>query len=143
MSTLWVRHSPTGVTTARTSVLAAFRAAGVVEDGAQDAALIASELVGNSVRHAAALPSGQLSLDWTLEPHGYLLSVTDGGAATGTAITAQALDPGHTGGRGLLIVSTLARAWGVWASAGSTTVWAQVDAESVVSPSGRQPAHHP
>lgn len=143
MSTLWVRHAPTGVTTARTSVLAAFQDAGIAEDAAQDAALIASELVGNSVRHAAALPSGQLSLDWTCEPRGYLLSVTDGGAATGTVITAQALDPSHTGGRGLLIVSALARVWGVSASVGSTTVWAQVDAEWAFSPSGRQPAHHP
>lgn len=124
-------------------MLAAFQVAGIAGDAAHDAALITSELVGNSVRHAAALPSGHLSLDWAFEPRGYLLSVTDGCAATGTVTTAQALDPRHTGGRGLLIVSALARVWGVSASVGSTTVWAQVDAESALSPSGRQPAHHP
>src|SRR4051794_33030561 len=82
MSTLWLRHAPGSAAVARRRVLAAFGAAGVAGEPAQDAALIVSELVGNAVRHAAPLPSGQLAVRWSVDRHGYSVSVTDGGAST-------------------------------------------------------------
>ena len=150
MSTLWVRHASSSAAVARRSVLAAFDAAGLPTEQALDAALIASELVGNAVRHAAPLPSGQLAVNWSVDSDGYQISVTDGGAAdAATPGAADAAAPGATDadaatpaatrpeiaarqagshdidGRGLRIVAELCDDWGVSAQAGATTVWAR------------------
>ncbi len=130
MSTLWVRHASSSAAIARRSVLAAFGDAGLTGEPALDAALIASELVGNAVRHAAPLPSGQLAVSWSLDADGYQISVTDGGSGTagnsGTGISARQADSQDTCGRGLQIVAELADSWGVAAGHdGATTVWAR------------------
>ncbi|MDQ2836102.1 MAG: ATP-binding protein [Actinomycetota bacterium] len=123
MSTLWVRHAPSSAAVARKGVQVAFQKAGLSADDAYDAALIASELVGNSVRHAAPLPSGHLAIEWTLDEHGYLLSVTDGGGEHD--IAERAADGHAVGGRGLMIVAALSRSWGVAVGKDTTTVWAR------------------
>jgi anti-sigma regulatory factor (Ser/Thr protein kinase) len=112
---------------ARRSVLAAFDAAGLTAEQALDAALIASELVGNAVRHAAPLPSGQLAVSWSRDPDGYRISVTDGGVpgTAGPQISARQAGSRDPGGRGLQIVAELSDDWGVAAEAGATTVWAR------------------
>lgn len=127
MSTLWVRHASGSAAIARRSVLAAFGDAGVTGEPALDAALIASELVGNAVRHAAPLPSGQLAVSWSLGDEGYQISVTDGGTDNSAAdISARQPDGRDTCGRGLQIVAALADTWGVAAEDdGATTVWAR------------------
>ena len=151
MSTLWVRHASSSAAVARRSVLAAFGAAGLPTEQALDAALIASELVGNAVRHAAPLPSGQLAVNWSVDSDGYQISVTDGGATAATpGATDAAADTTAPGaadttapvsarpeiaarqagshdidGRGLRIVAELCDDWGVSAQAGATTVWAR------------------
>ena len=150
MSTMWVRHASSSAALARRSVLAAFDAAGLSTEQALDAALIASELVGNAVRHAAPLPSGHLALSWSLDPGGYSISVTDGGAVHSPATIAVRQAGSHdTAGRGLRIVAELSDAWGVATEAGSTTVWARAGAAGATEPAAplavadRQPAHHP
>jgi anti-sigma regulatory factor (Ser/Thr protein kinase) len=127
VSILWVRHASGSAAVARRSVLAAFDDAGLTGDRALDAALIASELVGNAVRHAAPLPSGQLAVSWSVDSEGYQISVTDGGAAGSTAprISASRACPQDTRGRGLRIVAELSDDWGVAAEDGATTVWAR------------------
>lgn len=148
MSTLWVRHASSSAAIARRQVLAAFDDAGVTGEHALDAALIASELVGNAVRHAAPLPSGKLAVSWVLDSDGYQISVTDGGspandsAANGSAangspvsdtaagdepagISVRHAGPQDTTGRGLRIVAELCDIWGVADEAGATTVWAR------------------
>jgi anti-sigma regulatory factor (Ser/Thr protein kinase) len=127
VSTLWVRHASSSAALARRSVLAAFDAAGLTTEQALDAALIASELVGNAVRHAAPLSSGQLAVNWSVNSDGYRISVTDGGVP-GTArpaISARQAGSHDAHGRGLQIVAELADDWGVAAQAGATTVWAR------------------
>ncbi|MGI8666098.1 MAG: ATP-binding protein [Jatrophihabitans sp.] len=140
MSTLWVKHAPASAAVARKSVQAAFHRAGLSSDDAFDAALITSELVGNAVRHAAALPSGHLAIEWSLEPEGYLISVTDGGSQQPvTRRIAQARD---INGRGLMIVDALSRSWGVRTDPDSTTVWARGTFQQAGSRSTElQPAH--
>jgi serine/threonine-protein kinase RsbW len=112
---------------ARRSVLEAFDAAGLTTERALDAALIASELIGNAVRHASPLPAGQLVLRWSVNSDGYQISVTDGGVP-GTprpAISTRHAGSHDAHGRGLRIVAELCDDWGVAARAGATTVWAR------------------
>jgi serine/threonine-protein kinase RsbW len=121
--TLWVRHAPASASIVRRSVSAALQEAGVCESDASDAALIASELVANAVRHAPALPSGHLVVDWSLTSESYTIAITDGGAVDKLSIPeTSAWD---TSGRGLSIVAAVSDAWGVTQGEGSTTVWAR------------------
>jgi anti-sigma regulatory factor (Ser/Thr protein kinase) len=137
VSTMWVRYAPSSAAVARRSVLAAFGEAGLTEDLALDAALIASELIGNAVRHAAPLPSGHLALSWSVNPAGYSISVTDGGAPSPAADIAARQAGGHEAtGRGLQIVAELSENWGVATGSGATTVWAR-------GPGRAAPPHQP
>jgi anti-sigma regulatory factor (Ser/Thr protein kinase) len=123
VATLWVRHAPTSASIVRRSVCAALCKAGTSEDEAMDAALIASELVGNAVRHAPALPSGHLAVEWRIERPGYLIAVTDGGGVH--EVSVKQADVWSTSGRGLAIVAAVADDWGVSRASGTTTVWAR------------------
>lgn len=124
MATLWLRHAPASAAVARRSVAAAFQKAGMSADQAYDAALIASELVGNAVRHGSPLPSGHLAVEWTLSGEDYTISVTDGGTSA-TEIRPREADNLDVGGRGLMIIAALCQDWGVARTPGSTTVWAR------------------
>jgi len=123
VASLSLRHSPASAATARRSVASAFQRAGLTADQAFDAALIASELVGNAVRHGLPLPSGQITVQWTLEADSYYIAVTDGGNAS--RVAPQTAEPHSTNGRGLMIVAALSRDWGVYHEGNATTVWAR------------------
>jgi anti-sigma regulatory factor (Ser/Thr protein kinase) len=112
-SVMAVPHGPGGVRTARQRMRADLRACGAGETTVEDAVLVLSELLSNAYRHARPLGSGgSVRAAWRCEPAGDLtISVTDGGGPTrpraGTpSVTAR-------GGRGLAIITTLARDWGV------------------------------
>ncbi|MDQ1464822.1 MAG: hypothetical protein QOC73_1763 [Actinomycetota bacterium] len=90
----------------------------------EEVALVASELLGNAVRHARALDDGQLVIDWGVGEYGVEIAVTDGGGSTRPVVTEPA--PTEISGRGLSIVATLAARWGVEQHGSSTTVWAIV-----------------
>ena len=125
MSILTVRHTPSSASIVRQAVQSAFLGSGTSEEDAFDAALIASELVSNAVRHAVALPSGQLAVEWLLDADGYRISVTDGGSPH--RVSSRVADARDLSGRGLTIVAALAEDWGVSTGIGSaqTTVWAR------------------
>ena len=91
--------------------MTAFQEAGLSADQASDAALVASELVANAVRHGRPLPSGDITIEWTLSANGYYLAVTDGGNSP--SVTPRAADIRDTNGRGLMIVAALSQEWGV------------------------------
>jgi serine/threonine-protein kinase RsbW len=90
----------------------------------EEVALVASELLGNAVRHARALEDGQLTIAWGVGDYGVEIAVTDGGGPT--APVPRDASPTETHGRGLSIVATLAARWGVERHDSSTTVWAVV-----------------
>ncbi|GAA3873714.1 hypothetical protein GCM10022227_34180 [Streptomyces sedi] len=88
--------------------------------------LILSELLSNSYRHARPLDDGQsIRAGWCQESDGSVtISVTDGGGPTRPRLSSPSVTA--RGGRGLTIITSLCRSWGVRESgAGSAvTVWA-------------------
>ena len=76
-----------------------------------DARVIVSELVANSIRHARPLPDGTLAVSWCVDDSGLQISVTDGGSPTRPRI----LDAPSSAlaGRGMAIVEKLSASW--WA----------------------------
>jgi serine/threonine-protein kinase RsbW len=95
------------------------------ESRMDDARLVVSELVANSLRYARPLDDHTITVGWSMRHDVLRLSVTDGGSPTSAP---SARRPGEmaTGGRGLKIVQTLAERWGVDRMGSSTTVWAEL-----------------
>jgi len=77
----------------------------------EDARLIATELVGNAVRHASPLGNGTVLVRWQEEDSTLTLSVCDGGGSTEPEQVEPA--PYDVGGRGLKIVDALSSNWWV------------------------------
>ncbi len=129
-SSMSVSHGPSGVGTARRRLRAELRESGAAESIIDDAVLILSELLSNSCRHARPLDDDQqIRASWSQDRDGAVtISVTDGGGPTrprpsSPSVTAR-------GGRGLTIITSLARAWGVREApaTGAVTVWAVLPA---------------
>lgn len=131
-----VPHSLVSPSLARQQLAALLGSQDVPEEVVEDIALIASELVGNSVRHARALPSGGLRVEWEIGPGVVQVAVTDGGGLT----VPEAGDPGPyaQSGRGLAIVEALTGEWGVRVDGGASTVWAAVRSGELQRTAGRQ-----
>ncbi|GAA3742817.1 ATP-binding protein [Plantactinospora mayteni] len=93
-----------------------------------DAEMVAAELLGNAVRHAAPLPGGMIRLTWLLRTgptaHTVQIRVTDGGAAGPPRM--RQVGPDATDGRGLLLVAALATDWGVERDGLGQSVWARL-----------------
>ena len=82
---------------------------GVVDD----ALLVASELAGNAVLHARALPDGGLLGGWELRSDSLVLELVDGGSPEGETPAAKPPSTERPSGRGLALVDALSAAWGV------------------------------
>nr|WP_234433771.1 ATP-binding protein [Streptomyces rimosus] len=138
-SIMAVPHGPSGVGSARRRMREELLASGVQDTVIDDAVLILSELLSNSCRYARPIctqetagsvrgATGDAAPDairaaWRIDAHGQLtISVTDGGGPT----RPQPSTPSVTakGGRGLAIIRSLAKEWGVEDTEGEVTVWA-------------------
>lgn len=121
-----VRHAPTSAGEVRRRVGADLSRRGLPEDVVVDATLLASELVGNAVRYAQPLPGGVLRVGWSVRGDCVRLNVTDGGGRSAPRVQDAGLS--DVRGRGLTIVDTLARDWGVDRSdhGAASTVWAEL-----------------
>jgi anti-sigma regulatory factor (Ser/Thr protein kinase) len=84
---------------------------GATPDTVDDARVVISELIANSVRHAQPLPEGDILVNWALESRGLDISVTDGGS--GTRPRTVHAPASAVAGRGMAIVESLAITW--WA----------------------------
>jgi anti-sigma regulatory factor (Ser/Thr protein kinase) len=104
---------------------------GLNTDFVADAAAVATELVGNAVRHAAPLPGGVITVEWHGYSDGAEIRVTDGGSAQVPVM--RVVTPEAVGGRGLAIVATLATRWGVAPVERGRCVWAWLGAASQVA----------
>jgi serine/threonine-protein kinase RsbW len=116
-----VPFSPAAVRDARTDVTVELRRSGVPQRVIDDARLVVSELLGNALRHARPIPDCGLVLTLELLSDAVRLAVSDGGSATlPTLLHAPGLAPS---GRGLSIVRTLTREWGVREGVQGNTVF--------------------
>ncbi|MFV0457472.1 MAG: ATP-binding protein [Actinomycetales bacterium] len=97
---------------------------GQVELGIIDEAeVIASELLGNAIRHARPLEDNRVTLRWQVRGGVLDIEVTDGGSPG--EVRARRPAPLATNGRGLRVVRALAHEWGVFQdNTGRRTVWA-------------------
>jgi anti-sigma regulatory factor (Ser/Thr protein kinase) len=98
------------------------RAATSVLDNAQ---LLVSELVTNSVRHSGAATDDELVVRMSLAREAFRLEVEDSGQDG--FVAPRSTDPVTGGGIGLNLVQTLSERWGVErVLEGGTRVWAQL-----------------
>ena len=105
---------------ARRLVVEGLHVAALDPDVIADAELVTSELVANAILH------GQPPIDLSLTVSGanFRIEVTDSNPAPPRLLPPAASD--QVGGRGLLILDTLARRWGVDATASGKRVWAEL-----------------
>jgi anti-sigma regulatory factor (Ser/Thr protein kinase) len=153
LGTVMVRHTASSAGLVRRQLVADLDALGLDGETIENAALLASELVGNAVRYAHPLPGDLLRVEWTLEDGRLMIRVTDGGGRQAPHV--RSAGPADTSGRGMAIVDALAAAWGVdridgpdftatqseadtepAGLSGASTVWAQLPAARA---GGQQP----
>ncbi|MCX4989843.1 MULTISPECIES: ATP-binding protein [unclassified Streptomyces] len=127
-SSMAVPHGPAGVGEARHRMRDQLRSGGVAETVIDDAVLILSELLSNACRHGRPLGDalagdGDVRATWRVDPAGRLtVEVTDGGGPTRPVPATPSVTA--RGGRGLNIITALAKDWGVRDDIhGEVTVW--------------------
>ncbi|MBN9620104.1 MAG: ATP-binding protein [Actinobacteria bacterium] len=120
---LAVRHDPASAAVVRHSIAYDLGAHGVLDADIADVVLVASELVGNAVVHAAARHHDNLDVTWELEADAVVIRVRDGSADVPEV---RRPDSTEASGRGLAIVAALARDWGVRRDASGKQVWARI-----------------
>ncbi|GGN28824.1 ATPase [Lentzea pudingi] len=89
------------------------------EDLVQDAALVATELVSNAYDHAA----GPRTVRLECKPH-VRITVEDGSPERMPVMGRSRL--GEDRGRGMILVQSIGRSWGVERRAGAKAVWVEL-----------------
>jgi len=91
-----------------------------------DAMLVLSELVANSVLHGGLGPGEPIEVRVKLGPASICVKVIDEGGGFAAAAAREAAEPSPFGGRGLGIVDRLATDWGHERDEARTVVWAEL-----------------
>jgi anti-sigma regulatory factor (Ser/Thr protein kinase) len=99
-----------------------------VDPRAEAAVLLTSEVMTNAVTHSRSrLPGGTVAVVVATSPSGLLVTVTDNGSDSTIPMVRYRRGAEH--GNGLLLVETLADAWGYLSNPARTTVWFRIRAE--------------
>ena len=107
--TLRVPFAASSVAVARQKLRTWLVDVGSTTEVIDDARIVISELVANSVRHAQPLPSGDILITWQIAKDGLEISVSDGGS--GTRPRKVHAGSSALAGRGMAIVESLAVSW--------------------------------
>lgn len=95
-------------------------------------ALVVSELVTNSLRHAGLSAGDPIELELAVEDGRVRVSVRDGGPGFDHIAVAHRADPASFG-FGLKIIAAIAEDWGVDLEPGGCTVWCALDAHEIAA----------
>lgn len=123
MGAMLVRHDPASAAAVRRQLALDLDLRGIDPESIAEITLVASELVGNAVRHVPTGRDGQLGVSWTVGTADVEVSVKDPSPDVPVTRAARADAPD---GRGLAIVSALTSAWGYERTADGKRVWARV-----------------
>ena len=93
-----------------------------------ESAIVVTELIANSLRHANPLHDNTVRIHWTEKAGVVEIEVTDGGGVTTPKPLPRAVFASN--GRGLRIVRSLAHEWGVTEKRPGVTVWASLGGPS-------------
>ena len=138
-SVVLLPSTPASVAIARKRLAADLSAAGVYGEAASDAALVISELVSNSIKHAWRLPGEKVRAAWMVDHGSVEVEVSDCGGSTRPRRDYPPVSA--LGGRGLGIVERLSDDWGIRADESGQTVWAVLPAAAL--PAAAHPPVHP
>jgi anti-sigma regulatory factor (Ser/Thr protein kinase) len=126
VTSLHVPFDPVSVSAVRSALVDELASLeGVTAERVDAAALVLSELLSNSIRHAEPLDGRGVLVRWRLVDEGLRISVSDGGGVTQPR-RSDALGLA-TQGRGLAIVTALARRWWRDLEGSRSTVHAVLD----------------
>lgn len=123
MGALLVRHDAASAAFVRRELASDLAQYDLPSGAIADVVLVASELVGNAVRHTAASATGTLDVSWDVDATGVRVCVGDPSDASPVARLAGVED---VSGRGLRIVQAMSDEWGVEPAAQGKRVWAHV-----------------
>jgi len=125
--TMRLPFAAASVAVARQRLQTWVREMGGSREAVEDARIVISELVGNSVRHARPLPDGEILVTWALSERAdrtVEVSVTDGGS--GTRPRKVHAPSSALAGRGMALVECLAQDWWTERSGSRSTVHARL-----------------
>lgn len=123
MGAMRVRHEPASAALVRHGLAADLLAHGVPPESVDEAVLVASELVGNAIRHAP-VEQDHLDVHWSVDGETMTISVADRAPGRPRLRNAGIDEPS---GRGLAIVDALSQEWGVDDADGDgKRVWARL-----------------
>lgn len=120
---LMVRHEAASAAIVRRQLAHDLASFDLPPDAIGDALLVASELVGNAVRHTSAAESDTLDVSWDVDPSGVRVCVGDPSDEPPQLRNAGTDEPT---GRGMAIIDAMSDDWGVERTGRGKTVWAHV-----------------
>jgi serine/threonine-protein kinase RsbW len=123
MGAMLVRQEPTSASAVRRELAADLLLYGIESDDVDAVTLVASELVGNAIRHSGAVEDAELDISWTVGETEVYVCVGDPSDALPRR---RFPDSQSTGGRGLTIVEALCVDWGAEPTPDGKRVWARI-----------------
>ena len=118
-----VRHEPTSAALVRRRLEDDLSTEGIPRERIDEILVVASELVGNAIRHTDAPRSERLDVTWDIDDTGVTVWVGDSSTDDPKPRSATA---DEAGGRGLAIVRAMSDDWGVQRLDHGKRVWAHV-----------------
>jgi two-component sensor histidine kinase len=120
---LLVRHDPASAAFVRHQLASDLDTYDIPDEAIDDVLLVATELVGNAVRHTPASHHGTLDISWDVDSSGVRVCVGDPSVEPPVVRNVGLDEPS---GRGLRIVEAVADGWGVEHVERGKRVWAHV-----------------